>query len=265
MINPKEYCQVPLDPNLVGWFEADKINNVNTALPSNGGAVVNWFDISGRGSIPTQGTAANQPSFSTNVANGNPAVTFNSDAGGANGDSLTSNNATYLSNLNLANAATGFTIFVCAQIDNANPPSGVSGALIFMQGSSINTNEQFQIIQISSGQISNSVINLSGIQRNVTSGNATANVPFINSFWWDKANTTIAGQFNSNSVVTGSNSVTGINGSPTLFAIGQQKAGQPTRQFDGKIFAILIYSRFLSSTERQYVKQYLGSKYGVTV
>jgi hypothetical protein len=265
MINPRGYCQVPLDPNLVGWFEADKINNVNTALPSNGGAVANWFDISGKGSIITQGTAANQPSFSTNVVNGKPAVTFNSNAGGANGDSLTSNNATYLSNLNLANAATGFTIFVCAQIDALTPPSTQSGCILFMQGSSPSSNEIYQISQTSTGAITNSVSTSSAIQRIVTSGNAVVNTPFINSFWWDKANSSIAGQFNSNTIVAGSGSVPALNTGPILFAIGQQKAGQPTRQFDGKIFAILIYSRFLSSTERQYVKQYLGSKYGVTV
>lgn len=265
MINPRGYRRVPLDPDLVGWFEADKVNNINTALPANGGAVANWFDISGKGSIPAQGTTLNQPSFSTNVANGNPAVTFNSDAGGANGDSLKTSDSTYLSNLNLANAATGFTIFVCAQIDNLTPPSGGSGTMLFMQGSSVNTNEQYQVSQTSGGQINNTIISLAGVQRSAVSGAASINTPFINSFWWDKANTTIAAQFNSNSVVTGSNTVTGVNGSPTLFAIGQQKNSQPTRQFDGKIFAILIYSRFLSSTERQYVKQYLGSKYGVTV
>lgn len=265
MLRIKGYKQVPLDPKLVGWFEADKVNNVNTALPANAAAITNWFDISGRGAIPTQTTVANKPTFNTNVANGNPAITFNSNAGGANSDSLTTNNAAFLAGLDLSQAIDGFTIFVCAQIDALTPPSGSSGTMVFLQGSSPSTNDIFQINQVASGAINNSVTTSASFSRNSVSGNAAVNTPFINSFWWDKASVAIRSQFNSNTIVGGSGSVPALNSGPTLFAIGQQKVAQPTRQFDGKIFAILIYARLLSSTERQYVKQYLGSKYGVSV
>lgn len=265
MIKIKNYRQTPLDPKLVGWFEADKVNNIDTALPANAAALTNWFDICGKGSIPTQSSVTNKPTFSTNVANGNPAVTFNSSGGTVNAQSFSTNNAAYLANLDLSNVADGFTIFVCAQIVALTPPSTQAGCILFMQGSSPSSNEIYQITQSTSGAITNSVTTSSAVQRTTTSGNAVVNTPFINSFWWDKANSSIASQFNSNPIVAGSTSVAALNASPTLFAIGQQKAGQTIRNFDGKIFAILIYSRFLSSTERQYVKQYLGSKYGVTV
>jgi hypothetical protein len=261
----KGYYTLPLDPSLKLWFEADKVNNVNTALPSNGANISSWYDISGLGAIPTKSTAANQPVFTTNVANGNPAITFNSDGGGANGDSVTTNTSSILSSLDMSTVADGFTVFVCAQIDNLTPPSTSSGCLFFIQGSSPNSNEQVQVSQTSSGQINSSTVTSAGVQRSGTAGNAVVNTPFINSFWWDKANTTIAAQFNSNSIVTISSAVSGLNANPTLLAIGQQKASQPTRQFDGKIFCILLYSRYLSSEERTIVKQYLGTKYGVSV
>lgn len=265
MLRIKGYKQVPLDPKLVGWFESDKVNNVNTALPANAAAITNWFDICGKGSIPTQTAVTNKPTFSTNVANGKPAVTFTSNGGSITAQSLRTSDAAALSNLDLSQAVDGFTIFVCAQIAALTPPSGQAGCILFMQGSSPSTNEIYQISQATSGAISNSVTTSASFSRTSTSGNAVVNTPFINSFWWDKANSAIRSQFNSNASVGGSGSVPGLNASPTSFAIGQQKNGILTRNFDGKIFAILIYARLLSSDESQYVKQYLGSKYGVTV
>lgn len=261
----KGYYKLPLDPSLKLWFEADKVGNVNSTLPSNGTNISTWYDISGLGAIPSNSTAANQPVFNTNVANGNPAITFNSDGGGTNGDSVITNNSSILSSIDMSTTADGFTVFVCAQIDNLTPPSTSSGCMFFIQWSSPSSNEQIQISQTSSGQINSSIVTSGSIQMVGSAGNAVVNTPFINSFWWDKTNTTIAAQFNSNSISTISSSVSGINATPTLLAIGQQKVSQPTRQFDGKIFCILLYSRYLSSEERTIVKQYLGTKYGVSV
>jgi len=251
---------------LVGRFTSGNPSN-NGTQPANGSNLATWVDISGGKVSPTQGTVANQPVFNTNVSGGQPGITFSSDAGGANADSLKTTVAAFLSRLNLANGSTGFTIYICAQIAALTPLSGQSGCMLFMQGSSPATNEVYQITQSVSGAINCSIINSAGTQSSMTAGNAAVNTPFITSFWWDKSAATIYSQFNSNTVVTGPNAgtISALNTAPTLFAIGQQKNSFPNRQFDGTIFEISIYNVLHSTQQRLDITRDLSNRFGVSL
>jgi len=251
-------------PGCVFQLSSTNPFNINTQ-PANGSLMSSGVDISGSRISVIQATSSNQPTFETNVSGGQPAIVFNSDAGGINADSLKTTVAGFLNILNLANGSTGFTIFVCAQIAALTPPSTQVGCILFMQGSSPSTNEVYQIAQGSLGSITCSSVNSAAVQSSAVAGNAVPNVPFITSFWWDKSAATIYSQFNSNTVVTGSNAgaVSALNATPTLFAIGQQKNATPNRQFDGKIFEILIYKRLLTTDQRLEVRQSLTSRFGL--
>jgi hypothetical protein len=257
---------VNIVPGLVGRFISSNPNN-DGKQPVNASNIATWVDVSGGKVSPTQGTAVNQPVFNTNVSGGQPGITFNSDAGGANGDSLKTTVSTYLSRLNLANGSTGFTIYICAKIVALTPPSTQSGCMLFMQGSSPSINEIYQISHYPSGGINCSVIGSNSVQSSMIAGYATANTPFITSFWWDKSAATIYSQFNSNSIVTGPNAGTlaALNTGPTLFAIGQQKNSFPNRQFDGTIFEILIYNVLHTAKQRLDITRYLGNQFGVSI
>ena len=249
-------------------FQLSSTDPFNTKTqPANNSLMSSGVDISGSRISVIQATSSNQPTFETNVSGGQPAITFNSDGGGVNGDSLRTSVAGFLNTLNLANSSTGFTIFVCAQIAALTPPSGQAGCILFMQGSSPSSNEIYQVAQGSLGSINCTSVNSASVQSSATAGNAVPNVPFITSFWWDKSAATIYSQFNSNTVVTGSNAgaVSALNTTPTLFAIGQQKNSTPNRHFDGKIFEILIYKRLLATNQRLRVRQDLTRRLGLTL
>jgi hypothetical protein len=247
-------------------FQLNSTNPFNTnTQPANNSLMSSAVDISGSRISVIQATSSNQPTFETNVSGDQPAIVFNSDAGGVNGDSLKTSVAGFLNTLNLANGSTGFTIFVCARIAALTPPATQSGCMLFMQGSSPSSNEVYQITQSTSGAINCSITNSAGTQSSMTAGNATINTPFITSFWWDKSAATIYSQFNSASIVTGPNAgtISALNTAPTLFAIGQQKNSSPNRHFDGKIFEILIYKRLLTTDQRLEVRQSLTRRFGL--
>lgn len=252
-------------PGCVLYVAAD--NPKNAALPANSSALDSWVDLSGRKDTATQATGSRQPTLIYNVAGGKPGIFFDSNAGASAGDSFRSTTSTILNALNLGTSPTGFNISICAQITASTPPSTSSGTLLFQQGSSSSSNEIYQVAHGTSGTIRDSVVDSSGNQQSLIAGTATPGTPFINTFWWDKAAGTIYGQFNNNTAVTGpgAGTITALNTTPTLFSIGQQKDSQPTRQFDGYIFEIVVHNLLLSSTDRESIKRWQAARWGVSI
>lgn len=87
-INNNQYFSLasPLVPGPGGvagttvWLRADEgvYNNAGTTLATNGQTVQQWSTLNNVAAAnATQATAANRPTFQTNVANGNPVVRFN--------------------------------------------------------------------------------------------------------------------------------------------------------------------------------------------
>src|SRR6266567_7725874 len=71
---PRPASPPPIPQQVAGlrlWLAADKITGL-----SGGAAVATWPDASGRSNDATQGTAAAQPTYQTNVINGLPVVRF---------------------------------------------------------------------------------------------------------------------------------------------------------------------------------------------
>lgn len=262
MINPLGYKQVPLDPKLVGWFAADKVNNINTMLPADNATVTNWYDISGRGAIPTQATVVNKPAFRTNIVNGLPGVHFDSGPASVNGDWLRCASGA----LNTYSEGV-FSIFVAAQVDALTPASGNFGTLVFNHGSSVGSNSQYQIAQFSSGTIQCASQDSSGNVRNCLPGNVAANTPFVVSYYTDSASfgtsSGLKARLDTNNSVKADGTFLGV--CPGLgsdgFNLGAQKTGQNSRRLDGYIFEVLVYAREFSNEGRLKIQQYLAAKW----
>lgn len=270
-ISFKGYYQLPVDPKLVGWFDASQVNGIGSALPSNASSLVTWYDLSGLYENPQQNTLVNQPTFYTNIANGLPGVYFSSapvgGVGTANGDWLRYGPPVGSFNMSSANA---FTMFIVAQIDALTAPSGSAGCMVFNHGSGVGTNQQYQITQtLSGGTIQCSAQSSSdGAVRSCNPGTVSINTPFTVSFYTNSASygssSGLKARLNTNAIVNADGSYAGVSGGAGAdgFNLGEQKNAQNTRRFDGYIFEYLLYARELSSSERLTVQQYLSRKWG---
>ena len=262
MINPLAYKQLPLKPSLVGWFAADKVNNINTALPADAATLTDWFGICGRGAIPKQTTEVNKPTFITNVANGLPGVHFKSRPS-TDGDWLRCS-----PNFLNPYSAGVFSIFIAAQIDALTPDSGNYGTLIFNSGSVAGTNQQYQIAQFNTGILQCSSQASNGAVVNCLPGNVAANTPFVVSYYTNSADYgTAAGlkaRLNTSSPVNADGAFSGVcqGTGNDGFNLGGQKTGQTTRRFDGYLFEVLIYAAEFSDLERLEIQQYLSNRWG---
>lgn len=268
MINPKGYYRLPLDPKLIGWFDASRLLGNNVALPANGSPLSIWYDLSGYYDNPIQSTVANQGEFRTNIANGLPGCHFSSSSGSAaNGDWVRRATGSILGTGPYA--ANAFTIFVAAQIDNLTPASGNIGCFVFNQGSVAGSNQQYQFHQVASGGIVCESQDTSGGVRTCSGlGNVAINTPFVTSFYTNSvAYGTVDGlkaRLDTNAEVSCNSSFSGVSGGSGAngFNIGKQKDGQGNRQFDGYVFEVLVYATELTANQRLKIQQYLASKWG---
>ena len=75
LMNRPALAQGPggVNSNLFLWLKA----NAGTSTTTNGQPVSSWADQSGNGNNATQGNAAVQPIYQTNVINGQPTLSFN--------------------------------------------------------------------------------------------------------------------------------------------------------------------------------------------
>lgn len=246
------YNALPLDPSLVAWYDASRINGVNTANPSNGSAVSRWADLSGFGNHAIQTTLARQPVFTTNVINGLPGV-LGSKA-----------SLTYLAasgpSLEITPSITCFAVYICTNISDG----ALQGVFYKNSGGGLGSGP-YGLLTGSSGmtyRMTSSSNTPYGLSSNPS---VTNNVPYIVEFNVspDVSNAPTL-TYNTSSVLTGPslNSNLGTNNS-VLYLMGQIVGND--RSLTGYLMEVLIYRRYLPPSEQLSVKQYLGTKYNVAV
>jgi hypothetical protein len=75
MLNPY-WLGTPEPPAPTVWFRSDFGTTLSGSPAVNGGLVDTWSDKSGNGFNATQATSAQQPTYNTNILNGQPALSF---------------------------------------------------------------------------------------------------------------------------------------------------------------------------------------------
>jgi Concanavalin A-like lectin/glucanases superfamily/Secretion system C-terminal sorting domain/F5/8 type C domain len=230
------FAQIPSGTAL--WLKAD------AGVTLSGSNVTQWADQSGNGYNVTQATAANQPTFETNVFNGQPAINFD----GSN-DFL--NNITN----NVVMPGAGRTVFIVAK---ARCNSTAMYYLTFRRSTLLCA------YQSSPGT--------NFIYSDGVNGINNATYP---SNWWDtiKAKPTLLTAYNSGvapnkinlrlnqQTVTVSQGGGVVNETGTAgFSVGRREDGPYFS--NGWIAEIIVYNSELSSTDRTTVENYLAAKYG---
>jgi hypothetical protein len=220
---------------LVAWLKADAIS------ASDGDAVASWVDSSGNSNTPVQATAANKPTYTTNVLNGLPVVRFDGN------DGLTMPTA---GNFDLATP----TIFVVAKRN-----AGTSGSIMGKSTTGFTDGRRRKMaVATSSGGIAYAAGSDSqSIAITATPGNwnmfgvvATSNTShsiYLNGTKTDFTTTLADSTLNAANMIIGSN-----------FAVG-------TEPFNGDIAEIIIFNRALSSTQVVGIENYLANKYNLPV
>ncbi len=224
---------------LVAWYAADAI-----AL-NDGDPVGTWEDSSVNNNDATQATAANKPTYKTNILNGLPVVRFD----GTN-DYLAANGLGTL----ISGADKPFTVVILFR--------AASGADVYSWGNSGNT-VPFLTMRISSDKPTS--------WKRDDAGSGTQKIPT------DGASTTYrivshrhtgtAVSLYVNGVATSVLATADDLGTTTtnIFTLGAFGRTTFSGFMNGDIAEAIIYNRALTDSERRQLERYLGAKWGISV
>jgi|GEM_PF-700114 len=223
-------CNVNAVSGLALWFKAD------SGLAINGNNVTAWTNLANN-TVVTQATTTNQPTLTTNVVNGYPALQFNGS------QSLAStNNATNYANLNA-----GMTIITVAMTTNSS-----------------STGQQYGLYLGSGGTGSNRAIGYYQGRELIDSGGGVfaqgISIPNTNTFviegWTLNTNRTAVTFYRNGAQVT-NGTLAGMQNLGAGVAIGST--------WQGDIAEVLVYDHLLSTNEMAQANLYLANKYGFPI
>ena len=234
---------------LIGWYMGDAGVYVDSGLTlaTNGQAVQQWNDQSGKGNHLLQSSAARRPTFASNLQNGKPGINFSRPV------------RQFLATASLALGGTTASVFgvikgspdvanermIGFQANGDNNDFGFSTSVIFLYCPTINTVASFRDNGVkSSGSIVNGVFTQLG---SVYDG--TNNTVYIGG---------------SAQTPAFSNPPFGANG--TLNVAGWKTAGDPTDpsdSLDGQVLELIFTNTAISAADRANIKTYFANKWGV--
>jgi hypothetical protein len=235
VINPYAFTSafVPTDiPNLGLWLDAtvglfDATTGGN-AVTSDGSTVARWEDQSGNGRHATQGTAGNRPTLKTSIKNSNNILRFDgtSDTMGITSWALGSSPA--------------YTIFAVYYDDGKS-------LAVWLHGGSLDP-------YISTGNQFNGVRHYDGANTYDYTTNANQNAWNVMTYAHNSSNRRWYRNTSAASAGTASTRAA------TFTNIGSTGGGF---HFRGDFAELLIYSSYLSDTDRESVRDYLNDKWAV--
>jgi hypothetical protein len=230
---------------LIGWWDAADSSTITVAT-----GVSDWRDKSGVGSGKTllQTTANNQPAYTASIG-GKAAILYD----GTNDELATSGNVT------LIGADYTWTMFSVSRAD-----AQAAGGIINQDDFLSPRPPQFQRMWANTFPSARStrvfITNSADSSVGAISGAVVLqSTPFVltSSQSADTSNIWVNGANNGNSAVTPK----AVQFSKRLF-VGSLSGGS---YWNGAIGEAIIYSRALTTSERQSVERYLGTKWGITV
>ncbi|MBL7933557.1 MAG: T9SS type A sorting domain-containing protein [Bacteroidia bacterium] len=233
------------------WLKAD----AGTSTTSNATAISFWNDQSGNGVNVTQTVSAQQPSFSTNVMNGFPAILFdNVNSSGAN-DKLIGPDASVLDN------TSGYTFFYVTR-----PMNYGDAHVIMSKRTSVSVDQSFMLFYYTGNRLFVDIQTTN--DRWSTAASYTTATNYIGCLTYNGAVSTSSLRctfyneeaFDKNATET--STLVPDNSSPLL--IGTTDASDP-RPFGGYIAELIIYREALNDARRIIVNNYLSAKYNISL
>ena len=234
-------------PNLALWLNASAVTG-----KSDGDAMATWADQSGNGRNATQATGTKQPLYKTNIVNGKPVLRFDSTD-----DCLTA------SAIDLTGTPAVSLFVVTATIGSA------TDRVVFETSSNFNANVgSFILFRDTSNKVNVDVKgNTVGASQCIGTTSVTSAATVLTGVYDMSLSALLEAQLYVNGTAEGSH--TGSVENTANFGthainIGSRNNGA-SLPLGGDIAEIILYSRALSTAERQQVERYLGAKYGITV
>lgn len=227
----------PTTSNLQLWLDAaDIVGKVD------GDPISQWDDSSGNGRHVTQGTGSDQPTYKTNILNGQPVVRFD----GSN-DFLVS--SALISSMIAASAYTIFAVVTPTTISSNN-------ALSYQNDAAYADTGGFFALTFKSTPTAH-VFNWDG-NEDTTSVSITAATPVLLMTRHDSGNLYISKNGETEASVASGNTST---------LTGALRVGRNYQSefLQGDIAELLIYNVVLSASDRNAILYYLGYKYGLSV
>ena len=246
---------LPTDvPNCAIWLDASRKSTISLS----GSNVTQWNDLSGNSRNASQGTGANQPTFSATgfSAQPLPAVVFNK----------TTTFLSFANSLSLTQNLGGMTCFAVCSVGT---PSSSSNQNVFFSSTAGSTNVRFDMFFTPTNTfLSLSIRRQDADATDIASDSVSrASTSIVACTQVDYSLPALTGYINGNlqftkttGTTTGLTSNTASNVAPTL---GQGLIAGSC--YGGGIAEFIFYQRALTLNEISAVNRYLGLKWGVSV
>ncbi|HLP12341.1 MAG TPA: T9SS type A sorting domain-containing protein [Flavobacteriales bacterium] len=232
------------------WLKA----NAGTSTTTSGAAISTWSDASGNGNDVTQATAAQRPTYATNVMNGFPAVLFDNNTTAGQNDYMSGVDASNLDNTN------GFTLFTVTRMNNLGDARS-----ILAKRTNVGVNQAYMFFYYTSNYMYIDIE--SNDDRWSTTPTAfTTGTNYMLDLYYDGTSADPRSRvYSAGSLVkTGTESATSLIDYASPFLIGSTHIGD-NRPFGGYMAEIIFYREALNDARRIIVNNYLSSKYNITL
>ncbi len=237
--------------NNVLWLKAD----AGTSSTVNATAISAWLDQSGNAINVSQTVAAQQPSFSSNVQNGFPAIQFDNVNGAGANDKMLGPDSPLLDN------TSGYSFFMAVrpqQVDN-------NARVVVSKRTGVAIDQSFMQFFFSGSRFYTDI--QSNNNRYNTTATFTANNDYIIDQFFD-GSLAMASRcrtyINGNLDITSSETSTFVPDNVSPLVIGSTDASDP-RPFGGYISELIIYRTALNDASRIIVDNYLSAKYNTAL
>ncbi len=233
----------------VFWLKA----NAGTSSSVNNTAISSWNDQSGNGLNMTQTTTAQQPSFSTNVMNGFPAILFDNVNGSGLNDKMLGPDSPILDN------TSGYTFFTVTR-----PMNYGDAHVIVSKRTTVSVDQSFMLFYYTGNKLWVDIQTTN--DRFSSNGSFTTATNYLFDVVYDGniANPRV-NVYSEESLDIQSNETSTLvpdNASPII--LGTTDAGDP-RPFGGYIAEVIIYREALVPARRIIVNNHLSAKYNIAL
>jgi hypothetical protein len=233
------------------WLKAD----AGTSSTINATAISSWNDQSGNGINVSQTVAAQQPSYTSNVLNGFPAIQFDNVNGANVNDKMIGPDSPLLDN------TSAYSFFIVTRPQNVDNNARV----IVSKRTAVAVDQSFMQFFFTGSRFYTDI--QSNNDRYNTSATFVANTNYIIGQFYNGA--LVAASrcrtfINSGLDITSTESSTLVTDNVSPLVIGSTDAGDP-RPFGGYMAEVIVYRSALNEASRIIVDNYLSAKYNISL